>query len=106
MPFSNDESTFWAKVDQSDKDGCWPWLGGTNGRGYGKTSWSNQTTAAHRLAYYLIHGYWPKVCRHSCDNTICCNPDHLKSGSNKRNTQDMIDKGRGWWQDSSQSTPA
>ncbi len=31
---------------------------------------------------------------HTCDNPRCCNPAHLKAGTNKENTQDMIAKGR------------
>jgi len=32
---SNSESRFWAKVDLSEPDGCWPWTAFKNPKGYG-----------------------------------------------------------------------
>ena len=51
----------------------------------------------HRLAYEHFRGPIPKglkVC-HTCDVRWCCNPDHLFSGTQSANMQDMVKKQRG-----------
>ena len=50
---------------------------------------------AHRMSYQTFKGPIPKgkfVC-HSCDNKICCNPEHLWVGTAKDNSQDAKRKG-------------
>ncbi len=81
---------FWPKVKKGD--GCWLWTGGTVGKGYGKF----EQTTAHRIAYELSRGLIPDGLHvlHTCDNPICCHPDHLFLGTNLDNIQDRIDKGR------------
>jgi hypothetical protein len=78
--------------------GCWLWLGGCTGRGYG-TSWdpfARRWAQAHRIAYRYLKGEIPDgmcVC-HACDNPLCCNPDHLFLGTRFDNAQDRERKGR------------
>jgi len=85
--------------------GCWDWQDAsskTNG-GYIQVMYCGQQWLAHRLAYHLAFGDYPKelhVC-HECDNPGCCNPNHLFLGTAKDNTQDAVLKGRigaRWWQ--------
>ena len=58
---------------------------------------------AHRLAYEYLNGpiptgnhYGTMCVLHKCDNPKCVNPSHLKLGTPKDNTLDMLDKGRHW----------
>ena len=54
------------------------------------------TVGAHRLAFKLLHGRWPKPCGlHICDNTSCVNPQHIFEGTIADNNQDRASKGRG-----------
>lgn len=52
--------------------------------------------AAHRVAYERWVGPIPDghVVRHRCDNPPCINPEHLITGTQGQNIQDMIDRGR------------
>lgn len=84
----------WDRVDKT-KD-CWVWQGPVTKRGYGRVYAIGKTWRAHRLAYHIIFGDIPKgmlVC-HSCDNPPCCNPEHLFLGTNKDNSEDMVNKNR------------
>lgn len=95
----NDErlTKFWSAVAVGTKEECWPWEGGTSGDGYGIFRWrQHYRTSSHRIAFALGKQTEPgegHVC-HSCDNPICCNPDHLFLGDPKINAQDKVSKGR------------
>ena len=87
---------FWSKVEIRAHDECWPWMGGTQGGGYGQFSMGAEQTTAHRVAYILCIGPVPlrHVVMHTCDNPPCCNPAHLEHGRNADNCMDAVDKGR------------
>jgi len=87
------EPYFWSLVDKSD--GCWRWIGGQWGGGYGRIRRGNQPQQAHRVAYELTYGPIPEnqqVCHH-CDNKACVRPDHLFVGSQSDNMLDWTRKG-------------
>lgn len=91
----------WAKVDKSAGEGsCWPFLGICHPKtGYGHlTRDGYHTILAHRAAYMVANDVafesMPAVVMHTCDNPICCNPAHLKGGTQKQNIADMDAKGR------------
>lgn len=100
----------WAKVDRSaGPNACWPWLGGTNGRGYGLIALGGDSSIygneyVHRIAYALAHGIKlvdlpPKrEVRHSCNNRLCCNSKHLLLGTSRDNKMDAIASGTMHWQ--------
>ena len=79
-----------------DVTDCWEWQGGKQNIGYGMIRDDNKMRTTHRVSYEEHKGPIPKgLCvMHSCDNPICCNPDHLSLGTHKQNTQDMMSKGR------------
>ncbi len=87
---------FEAKINKTD--GCWEWVASCAGAGYGQMKLPKQRKQeySHRLAYMIYKGPIGEnqfVC-HTCDNTKCCNPDHLFLGTQKENLQDMKDKNR------------
>ena len=86
------EEKFWLNVDVRGEDECWPWLLGTNDKGYGRTS----RGFAHRRAYEYGTGkkLGELLALHGCDNPPCCNPKHLFSGTHLDNSDDKIGKGR------------
>jgi hypothetical protein len=86
---------FWAKVDRSNRDGCWPWLAAKS-EGYGFCKWNGKTSIAHRVAYEIANqcSAMGMVVRHTCDNSACCNPSHLVLGSHADNVADRVERGR------------
>lgn len=69
-----------ARIIITDTD-CWEWPGAINNHGYGVISISVGNLAyVHRLVYEALVGPIPegKELDHLCENTRCCNPEHLE----------------------------
>jgi predicted XRE-type DNA-binding protein len=70
--------------------------------GYGRFKIDGRLQSAHRVAYQLTYGpiptnrkqYHGVVVRHTCDNVKCCNPAHLRLGTQKDNARDTSARGR------------
>ena len=80
------EQRFWNKVDLSaGPDGCWPWLA-ARARGYGRFLWDGKLRQAHQVAYELVTGEPLGALHlgHTCHNKPCCNPQHLRTTTQKR----------------------
>jgi len=99
------EERFWKYVEVRNPDECWPWVGKTRVKGYGSIGVGGRkgrSMLAHRVSYILANGAIPDnpnewhgtVIMHTCDNPSCCNPAHLKAGTQSDNVRDMIAKGR------------
>lgn len=77
-------------------EGCWEWLGTKCSAGYGCFNCNRKKFLAHRESYKKYKGPIPPgmLVRHSCDNPICVNPDHLSIGTYKDNSDDKVERGR------------
>lgn len=87
---------FWAKVDISTVDACWPWRRARFENHYGAFAVGKTNFRASRVAYFLAFRIDPSeylVC-HTCDNPPCCNPKHMFLGTTADNAMDMKQKGR------------
>jgi hypothetical protein len=87
--------------------GCWEWqLRYGYNRKWSKAQYGevaiptgkrgSRKVLAHRLSYEafvgpITDGLWVL---HSCDNTLCCNPDHLFLGTSEDNVNDCKRKNR------------
>jgi hypothetical protein len=62
---------------------CLVWRGSSI-RGYGSIGYKSHNYRVHRLAYRIANGPIPPGLQviHSCDNGLCCNPLHLRVGTN------------------------
>lgn len=85
---------FWIFVNKTDT--CWMWIGSRNNNGYGKFKVGSHLISSHRFIFETINGPIPpgKIIRHSCDNPICVNPDHLLVGTCQDNINDKCARGR------------
>lgn len=88
---------------------CWLWVrdGSVNSKGIPEYTVNGRKYAVYRIVYWLTHPEWDITDRqslvlHTCvdalgrnvDNPLCCNPAHLRAGSNEDNMLDMMLRGR------------
>ena len=87
---------FWSKVNILGKDDCWNWTAGIDTPGYGGFKYNGKKINSHVMTWILTNGEVPKGfwILHTCDNKLCCNPNHLFLGTPLDNVRDMIKKGR------------
>jgi len=74
---------------------CLEWSAGCISSGYGSTLAYGKLWLTHRLALELegidTTGHFVL---HSCDNPLCCNPEHLRLGNHLDNMRDRSSRGR------------
>lgn len=90
------KKNFFSKVEKTDN--CWLWKAATNDYGYGIVGFNNKVYRAHHISYMITNNltFDTKLfLLHSCDTPECVNPAHLKAGTHKENSEDMMRKGRG-----------
>lgn len=79
---------------------CWDWMGGISRGGYGnfgvRINNATKNIICTRLSYFIHNNKDPYgfAVLHKCDNRKCVNPNHLYLGSNKDNSEDMVQKNR------------
>ena len=104
-PLKNYDDLEWfeKRIDKSSgPDACWLWLGGTSSSGYGVVMWTvngvRRAMGAHVISLYLQTGVMSSrggpFVLHGCDNRICCNPSHLRHGTQSENIRDACKRGR------------
>jgi hypothetical protein len=104
---------FWSYVDIRTVDECWYWSGCVNRGGYGRMSLGGvegRVYHSNQLAYMFTFGKYSKdlcilhsqTCIHNAErdfgdgkrSRLCCNPNHLRLGTVKENSQDTKELGR------------
>lgn len=94
------DERFWSKVIPEPNTGCWLWMAGLNGRGYGqlcagdRKKGNRRVISAHRLSWELTFGEVPEGLQvlHQCDTRPCVNPQHLFLGTHQDNMADKVHK--------------
>ena len=77
---------------------CILWDGNKFTNGYGQlTKQTYKTRYAHQWACHFYNGSPLPVekgmcIKHSCDNKLCVNPDHLSYGTLQENIQEMVER--------------
>jgi hypothetical protein len=86
---------FWPKVAIGEPDECWNWKRPVKTY-YPLFSYKRAPITAYKAAFLFTYGDVPKgLCiRHTCDNPMCCNPNHLVVGTQRDNIHDAIIRGR------------
>lgn len=84
------------QVASRDRSRCWEWPFATDGKGYGVIRVRGSQTRACRFARELDgRPVAPgMLARHTCDNRICVNPDHILDGTYLDNSRDAMERGR------------
>ncbi|MBM2356450.1 hypothetical protein JQX14_17990 [Sulfitobacter pseudonitzschiae] len=97
----SDVDRFWQSVEVRSPDECWLWTGliQTKEKPYGRFILQHRSTEilAHRFSLQLKVGRRlteDEMSCHDCDNTICCNQNHLYVGNAQTNAMDCKNRGR------------
>lgn len=85
---------------RDEKTKCWRWMGAVNNR-YGSIGFQGKNFGAHVLSWIL----WNEkpipeglIVLHTCkQNPLCVNPNHLKVGTIKDNSDDSVRDGTNYF---------
>ncbi len=81
------------KITINNETGCWE-AKNTQPPKYCYCQYNYESFVLHRKAYEVFVGEIPEgqIVRHKCDNSICCNPEHLEVGTKKDNRNDFMQR--------------
>jgi hypothetical protein len=85
------------RIEVDQDSGCWNWTGTRVGNGYGYIWLDDGPKYTHRVSAMLFLDFdlsSPRWILHDCDNPRCCNPRHLRVGTQSDNMRDAALKGR------------
>ena len=91
--YCSDKCCFLSKINiKDDSNECWEWTAALDRDGYGVYGFIR----AHRKSYEIHNGEITNnlYVLHSCDNRKCCNPNHLRLGTPKDNSDDAYKRKR------------
>lgn len=96
QPYCSLDCALWSRVDKRGPSDCWNWTGSKHVYGYGEFRYKRALYRSHRAALELSGVEIPDGLHalHSCDNPSCCNPDHLRVGTQEDNMADVSKRGR------------
>lgn len=83
-----------SSVDNESK--CWKYNRPSSSNGYCHVGYRGGIEYVHRIAAIIFHGFDPAtelVVRHTCDQSACWNPEHLRIGTQRDNMRDAAEKG-------------
>lgn len=93
MELSNsDIRRFWSKIEIKLENECWNWIPKPHKTGYSHFRVKNKIYKGNRIAWIITNGDIPEdkpYILHSCHNKRCCNPNHLRAGTQQENMDDM-----------------
>lgn len=74
----------------------WPWPETVHGTGYPTVGVNRKIIKASHIVLELSGKLRPEGMQalHSCDNPMCCNPTHLRWGTQSDNLRDCIERNR------------
>ena len=86
------------RTKKNPNTNCYECISHKPGRdGYPRSRVNGKLDRTHRHVYRKFKGEIPDgmIVRHTCDNRLCCNPDHLVLGTHADNARDRVERGRG-----------
>jgi hypothetical protein len=97
--FCSEKCRFMDKVEIDKETGCWIWTGHIQRKkgGYGTFVLTGERSGlAHKASYRLFKGDLDNslLVPHSCHNTICVAPEHLRQGAPQDNSNDRKEQSK------------
>ena len=86
-----DKERFLKKIERCPKTGCWIWVGAKfSGKDRGQFWFRGTNWLAARAGWTIFRGELPdgKMLCHTCDRSLCVNPEHLYIGDQATNMWD------------------